>query len=235
MTASAVALRHVHFEDLGAFAAPLIAAGYAIRYCEMGVDDPGCGGDADLLVVLGGPIGVYEQERYPFLEQELALISARVAAGRPTLGICLGAQLIARALGARVYPGREKEIGWKPLTLSAAGRRWLGPVDNLPVLHWHGDTYDLPVTAVNLGSTDLYAQQAFSYGSQVLGLQFHLEVQPDGFERWLIGHCAEISAAGISVSALREDTRRYAAITAAAGRAIINDWLRQLDRGAAGN
>ena len=230
MTACAVALRHVHFEDLGAFAAPLVAAGYGIRYCEMGVDDPAPAGDADLLVILGGPLGAYEQDRFPFLEQELAVISARLAAGRPTLGICLGAQLIARALGARVYPGQEKEIGWKKLTVSEAGRRLLGPIENLPVLHWHGDTFDLPAGAMNLGSTDLYTQQAFSRGNQVLGLQFHLEVQLSGFERWLIGHTAEITAAGVSVNELRDDTRRYAANAAAAGRRIVGDWLLGLDQ-----
>jgi GMP synthase (glutamine-hydrolysing) len=101
MGASVLALRHVHFEDLGALEAPLVAAGYDIRYGEMGVDDPRACGECDLLVILGGPIGAYEEERYPFIAQELALISARIAAGRPMLGVCLGAQLIARALGVR--------------------------------------------------------------------------------------------------------------------------------------
>lgn len=228
MGTSVLALRHVHFEDLGALAAPLVAAGYGIRYAEMGVDDPRACGECDLLVVLGGPIGAYEEERYPFIAQELELISARIAAGRPVLGVCLGAQLIARALGARVYPGRGKEIGWKRLTLSDAGRRVLQPLAQQPVLHWHGDTFDLPAGAVHLASTDLCDQQAFSYGSGVLALQFHVEAQQAGFERWLIGHTAEITAAGVSLAVLREDTRRHAAATAAAGQEIVGNWLAGL-------
>src|SRR6201999_289627 len=101
--------------------------------------------ESDLLVVLGGPIGAYEEDRYPFLTAELTLIGARLKAGRPTLGICLGAQLMARALGADVRPGAGKEIGWAPLVLSEAGRA--GPLRHLgnePVLHWHGDIFHLP-------------------------------------------------------------------------------------------
>ena len=107
-----LAIRHVAFEDLGGFEAPLKEAGYAIRYADMGVEDVASLPSPDLLAVLGGPIGAYEDDLYPFLQDEIALITARLAAGRPILGICLGAQLMARALGARVYPGRAKEIGW---------------------------------------------------------------------------------------------------------------------------
>jgi GMP synthase (glutamine-hydrolysing) len=232
MSASVLVLRHVHFEDLGAFEAPLLTAGYTIRYCEMGIEDPRAYGAADLLVILGGPIGVYEDDRYSFLKDEIALIADRVAAGQPTLGVCLGAQLIARALGARVYPGGRKEIGWKALKLSDAGQRLLAPVGQLPVLHWHGDTFDLPAGALLLGSTNLYEQQAFSYESAVLALQFHLEVQQSGFERWLIGHTAELSAAGVSVARLREDTRQFAAEAAAAGQKVISQWLESLGHAA---
>jgi hypothetical protein len=116
------AIRHVAFEDLDSFAPTLMERGYTIRYLEAGQDDlaaldPLAG---DLWVVLGGPIGVYEEEAYPFIRDELRLLQARLEAGRPTLGICLGAQLIASALGARVYPGGRKEIGWKPLALTEA-------------------------------------------------------------------------------------------------------------------
>ena len=107
-----VAIRHVAFEDLGAFEPVFRDAGYAIRYCDMGLDNPA---DIDpassILVVLGGPIGAYEDDKYPFILGELRLLERRIAAAYPTLGICLGAQLIARALGARVYPGPAKEIG----------------------------------------------------------------------------------------------------------------------------
>src|SRR5438128_11312748 len=140
----AAAIRHVPFEDLGAFETALREAGYEIRYVEAGFDDLGADGlhDAELLVVLGGPIGAYEEASYPFLGDELALLECRLKADRPTLGICLGAQLIARALGSRVYPTGAKEIGWSPLELSAAGRTGvLRHLDGLDVLHWHGDTF----------------------------------------------------------------------------------------------
>ncbi len=153
-TRTAAAIRHVAFEDLGSFAPVLEAAGYTVRYLEAadGLASPAVAEEADLLVVLGGPIGAYEDDAYPFLADELRLLERRLAAGRPLLGICLGAQLIARALGASVYPGAVKEIGWSPVRLTDAGEssclRHLGR--GISVLHWHGDTFDLPAGATRL-------------------------------------------------------------------------------------
>jgi GMP synthase (glutamine-hydrolysing) len=229
MPKTVLALRHVHFEDLGAFEAPLRDTGYAIRYCEAGLDDIKCFAPPDLLAVLGGPIGAYEDEIYPFLDGELALLSAQLQAGKPVLGICLGAQLIARALGARVYPGPAKEIGWKPLRLTEAGEKTLAPLADSPVLHWHGDTFDLPVGAVNLASTDICEHQAFSVGRRVLAFQFHPEAQRHGFERWLIGHSGEISATpGVSVPQLRADTKKHGDTCARQGKAVLRNWLQTL-------
>ena len=120
-----VALRHVAFEDLGTLDPLLRQQGASVRYLEAGCDalDQLEALGPDLLIVLGGPIGANDEALYPFLRQELALLERRLAAGRPTLGICLGAQLMARALGARVYPAAGKEIGWSPLALTEAGRR----------------------------------------------------------------------------------------------------------------
>lgn len=229
MTKTLLALRHVCFEDLGAFEAPLAAAGYAIRYCDAGVDDPASCGDPDLLAVLGGPIGAYEDDLYPYLAGEIAIIAARLKAGRPTLGICLGAQLMARALGARVYPGRAKEIGWLPLTLTPEGETLLAPLAGHAVLHWHGDTFDLPDGAANLGATPDCDHQAFTYGRHALAFQFHPEAQPQGFERWLIGHTGEIAATrGVSVTALRAAMAEQGAASAARGQAVLKAWLAQL-------
>lgn len=229
MQKTVLALRHVHFEDLGAFEAPLQAAGYAIRYADAGLDDAAASGAYDMLAVLGGPIGAYEEDLYPFLNGELTLIARQLDSGAPLLGICLGAQLIARAMGARVYPGPAKEIGWKTLTLTEEGGKTLAPLKDCPVLHWHGDTFDLPGGVVNLASTDICRHQAFRAGRSVLAFQFHPEAQRRGFERWLIGHAGEIAATpGVSVPQLRADTERYGDACARQGQAVLRDWLRQL-------
>jgi GMP synthase (glutamine-hydrolysing) len=223
------AIRHVAFEDLGAFEPVLRDAGHAIRYLDAGVDDlVGVDGpETDLLIVLGGPIGAYEEDRYPFLTDEIRLIERRLAAGLPMLGICLGSQLMARALGARVYPGPAKEIGFKPLTLTSEGDA--GPLaafrDN-PVLHWHGDTVDLPEGAVWLASTDICLNQAFAMGSHALAAQFHPEAGGPGFERWLIGHTAELGQAGIDVPALRQENRRLAEMLERQARRFLADWMK---------
>jgi GMP synthase (glutamine-hydrolysing) len=228
---SAVAIRHVHFEDLGAFEVELRAAGYRVSYIEAGIDDlDAIDSDAtDLLAVLGGPIGAYEEDRYPFLKPELRLIERRLRAGRPTLGLCLGAQLMARALGAKVRPGPAKEIGWAPLELTEEGRA--GPLRHLgaePVLHWHGDILDLPDGAARLASTRLCPNQAFALDRTALGVQFHPEAEAAGFERWLIGHAAEIAAVGLSPALLRRETAQFAPAAAERGRRLISEWLSGL-------
>jgi len=229
----AVAIRHVAFEDLGSFAAVLERRGWTISYRDATVDDLGEAEvlAADLLVVLGGPIGAYEEELYPFLTDELRLIEERLAAGRPVLGICLGSQLMARALGARVYPGRGKEIGWAPLELTDAGRASclaaLG--DDTPVLHWHGDTFDLPEGAGLLASTPRYLNQAFAWERHGLALQCHIEVEAAGLERWYVGHASEIAATpGLAVPVLRDEARRWAPLLAPRAEECVAAWLDNL-------
>ena len=140
----------------------------------------------DLMVILGAPVGVYDDDAYPFLLEERELLQRRLAAGLPTLGICLGAQQIAASLGARVAPSGSKEIGFSPVSLSPQGSvSALRHLANIPVLHWHGDNLDLPAGAVVLASTELCPNQAFAIGPNILGLQFHPEADLSNIEAWL--------------------------------------------------
>ena len=127
---------------------------------------------------MGGPMGVYEQDRYPFLRDELRLIEAALKDGRPVLGVCLGSQLLAAALGAKVVKGPGKEIGWYPVSLLAGARddRLFGSApDSFTPLHWHGDVFDLPAGAVALATSEKTPLQAYRYGENVYGLLFHIE------------------------------------------------------------
>jgi len=226
-----LAIRHVAFEDAGLLAGLLASRGAMLRYRDAGVDplDTAALLAPGLLVVLGGPIGVYEEDAYPFLRDELAALRTRLDAGRPVLGVCLGAQLIARALGAKVAPGPRKEIGWSGVTLTEAGRASvLKPLADVPVLHWHGDNADLPAGAVGLASTEACPHQAFAVGDTVLALQFHIEADPARIESWLIGHTVELGKAGIDPRAIRQQAAAHGAATAAAGRAVLSAWLDQV-------
>src|SRR5580693_10561203 len=229
-----LAVRHVAFEDLGLLG-PLVAArGYEVRYHDAGID--GFDSDTliapDLVIVLGGPIGVYEADAYPFVAGEIAAIAARLAADKPILGICLGAQLMAAALGARVAPGPVKEIGWAPLTLTAAGQASvLAPLGTSPVLHWHGDNCELPAGCERLASTPHCPVQAFARTSSQLALQFHLETEPARFEAWLVGHTVELGKAGIDPRALREEARALGPALRQTGAKVLGAWLDTLTGG----
>jgi GMP synthase (glutamine-hydrolysing) len=231
---TATILCHIAFEDLGSLAPLLVEMGYDVSYRNIGdadfLDfDPAV---PNLLVVLGGPVGVYEETFYPFLGIEKKRIASRLSQGLPTLGICLGAQLIAAALGSRVFPSKTKEIGFSQLSLSEYGMQ--GPLrylDGVQVLHWHSDTYDLPPGANHLAATDAVGQQAFAIGSQVLGLQFHAEVNPQaGFERWLVGHASELAAAKVDIPALRGDAQTYGEQVVQASGRMFREWLIGLPR-----
>jgi GMP synthase (glutamine-hydrolysing) len=228
----ALVLSHVAFEDLGSLEQPLRERGFEIETVDVAT---ACfplpqAETCDLLVVLGGPIGVYDQLDYPFLTGEIACIALRLASRKPILGICLGAQLMAAALGARVYPGLHgAEIGWAPLQVvpSAPPPAWFAPVltPGLSLFHWHGDTFDLPSGAIHLAKTQVYDNQAFTIESFALGLQFHPEVTAAGLERWYVGHACELHHAGIAVADLRSSASLYAPALEEAATRFWTLWL----------
>jgi GMP synthase (glutamine-hydrolysing) len=227
----ALAVRHVHFEHLGALEPLLGAAGYVVRYLDaptaswVDVKPP------DLLVLLGGPISVNGSADYPFLAPELALVKQQLLEGRATLGLCLGAQLMALALGSRVYPMARKEVGWSPLTATEQGSRHALRhllFESLPVLHFHGETFDLPEGAERLAGTELCENQAFAFGPRALGLQFHPEVTADQLESWWVGHTGELAQLKLSVPELRQQSAEYAPRLAAPLKAFFTEWLAGL-------
>jgi len=228
MTKTCLAVRHIAFEDLGLLGPLLSERGYDIRYHDAGIEPFAADSliAPDLVVVLGGPIGVYEQETYPFIAGEIAAVAARLATNKPILGICLGAQMMAAALGARVAPGPVKEIGYAPLTLTEAGRASaLGLLGTSAVLHWHGDNCELPAGCTLLAATTHCPVQAFARTRAQLALQFHLETEPARLEAWLVGHAVELGKAGIDPRPLRDQARSLGPALRETGSKVLAAWL----------
>ena len=220
--------QHVPYEPLGTLDPKLRESGFRLRYVNFGRDphaQPNLDG-YDGLVVLGGPMNVDEVERHPHLATEVDLLTRAMDRNLPVLGICLGAQLIAKALGAGVRPAEQKEIGWHDVALTEAGKAdpLLGHLDERHRLfQWHRDVFDLPPGAVHLATSERCAYQAFRIGTNVYGFQFHLEVDEPLIERWLRvpAHLAEIAALGgeTELDGIRGETRqRIAPMQARASR-----------------
>jgi GMP synthase-like glutamine amidotransferase len=173
-------LKHFSFDD-----ASVLLTWAMERRCAAEVIEPPAGqpfprfDSFDLLVVLGGPMSVTEEDKHPWLTTEKAFLREAIRSGKRVLGICLGAQMLAETLGGRVYRNREKEIGWHPVRRTEARHPLLaGLPEMFWTFHWHGDTFDLPEGAVHLASSDACRNQAFACGDRLLGLQFHLETTP---------------------------------------------------------
>ncbi|MCC5812864.1 MAG: type 1 glutamine amidotransferase [Ectothiorhodospiraceae bacterium] len=184
-------LQHVPFEGLGSIEPWLAAAGYEIS-CSRLFESPELPPlDApDFLVVMGGPMSVNDEREHAWLAAEKRFIRHVIASGRPVLGICLGAQLIASALGARVTPNSEPEIGWFPVQGTMASEDMFRFPEEMAAFHWHGETFELPPGAVRLARSEACENQAFQLGSNVIGLQFHLETTPAS-ARDIVLHCGD--------------------------------------------
>ncbi len=196
--------QHVPFEGLGSIGAWLEERRHIVTATRFFEESLLPETDAiDLLIVMGGPMSVNDGARHPWLHDERSFIAGMIREGKAVLGVCLGAQLIASALGAEVYPNRTREIGWFPIRrilppdgdLKGDGRLFQFPEECL-VFHWHGETFDLPPGAVRLAESEACLNQAFQYGRRVIGLQFHLESTPSGV-RDLVENCgAELNLPG---------------------------------------
>lgn len=187
-------LQHVPFEGPAGIADWAASRGHPLTVSHLYRGDPlPALDDFDRLVVMGGPMGIYDEEEHPWLVPEKALLGDAIGAGKTIVGVCLGAQLLADCLGARVHRNAHNEIGWLPIELTADGLAdpVFGPLaPGLTVYHWHGDTFPLPRGAVHLARSAGCEHQAFLYRGRVLGLQFHLETTPESLSS-LVANCAD--------------------------------------------
>ncbi|MFN8642128.1 MAG: gamma-glutamyl-gamma-aminobutyrate hydrolase family protein [Candidatus Binatia bacterium] len=222
---TALVIQHVAVEGPGDLGVALRARGIALRTVRTFAGEPvpaRC--EADALVVMGGPMGVYEDDRHPHLRDERRLIESALAAGTPILGTCLGSQLLASALGARVYPNTRKEIGWHEVALAdAAGDDALlaGAPRRFTPLHWHGDVFDLPAGAVSLARSALTAHQAFRHGRNAWGLVFHLELDRPQLDSWLAAFADELTETGIAPQAITAEAEARLAAARTVGAAVF--------------
>lgn len=228
----ALIIRHVPHEGVAAYRAPIEAAGYEVdrvdvadpRFAALDLREP------DLLIMMGGPMGVYEQDQHPWIACQLRRLKTRLDADRPTLGVCFGAQMIAAALGAEVYAGATKEVGFHPVRLhSTALESPLRHLTDVPILHWHGDTFTLPDNVELLASSHVYEHQAFRRGRNVLALQFHAEMGEDErFNAWIEEWPEAVVEAGGTESDLRRAHDQHGPAAVAAGRKMIAEWVEGL-------
>jgi len=228
--------QHDPFEELGFFAEILEKQGTDYRvlrlfHGEMPTEE---WEHVRALIILGGPMGVDEEERFPFLRWEKRIIRAAIDEAVPMLGICLGAQLIAATLGTAVFHGPVKEIGWNPISITPHGQvdSLLGYLpESATVFQRHGDGFDLPAGAIRLASSAHYSTQAFRVGKTIYGLQFHLEVTPRMIERWIDERSKDLALAPyVLPDKILADTQNYAPTLKYYAERFLSEFLRRVAR-----
>jgi len=228
-------LQHVEAEGPGLIGKVALNMGFTLHAIRLfrGERVPGDPHRYSAIIVMGGPMGVYDEQRYPFITDELRLIESAFKGGVPVLGVCLGAQLMARAGGARVRSGEKKEIGFYELRLTPEGqsdRLLLGLPNEFIVFQWHGDTFEIPHNALNLASSALFEHQLIKVGTNSYGLQFHIEVTGAMVRDFLAAGTEELAGAPYikAPDTILEEARELLPAIHGHGRAIVKRFLRQI-------
>jgi GMP synthase (glutamine-hydrolysing) len=230
---SVCVLQHFPSENLGTIEDVLRDHRIGFNYIKSSEGEPVPGEMADQagLIVMGGPMGVYEQARFPFLHDEMRLIESALALGRPVLGVCLGSQLLAAVLGAEVKKGERKELGWHTVMLTESAAQdplFAGVRPEFWPFHWHGDVFSLPPKAVGLASSEQTQCQAFRYGKNAYGLLFHLEVTGERISQWLSDFAEELREAGGTPAEITKQTPRHLPALKEIASEVFGRWASAL-------
>jgi GMP synthase (glutamine-hydrolysing) len=227
MPKSVLIIQHVAEEPAGGIAGAIGAAGIGMRVVRVheGEEVPDAIGEHGGLVVMGGPMSVYEEEQYPHLRRERRLLESALGARVPLLGVCLGSQLLAAALGAEVRQGARKEIGWFPVFVEGnEDPLFAATPRTFTALHWHGDVFDLPAGAVKLARSELTRCQAFCHGGFAYGVLFHLEVTGAQLAGMVAGFEDELAAASVLPADLLAGWDAHGATMESLGAAVFARW-----------